>query len=712
MTDSLESAFEFGSDGITRLVFKAGEDFECAEPLLELGVFDLRELLENARTASGKSLAEAAEQTGTALSDFSDPRKRFVLANGWQSWSFSGELNGRERPRRAWYKRVLNVFVDHPAEEALRSRARRAAAPWEKPAILSHFFTVLRVEDIRLALVSDNVPRLGGLQNGLQSGLQNEALPGGAEAGQAEPLGAGTSVKSLKSADPVVPPENGTSGAPAELEQTAANILPPISFVIGKTNIGIYAYAEGGSFKKGQTIARIALIAAQGYFDLKEQLARLFGASSRFEDHRFLMGKGAASGADGAQSPITPIGGFETWYNHYLAIDEGLIRADLRAIGSNDNLINSMFIRQGKPAVYQIDDGWEVQVGDWRPHSKKFPNGVAGLAREIEASGYIPGIWLAPFLVMPETPVAREHPEWLLKDESGKPVLAGWNQGWGGDVYCLDLSRLDVEAYLLSLFDTVINEWGYRYLKLDFLYAGLMRGVHSGRKGGHWEHYANMLQRITSMNKDRNGKPVAFLSCGAPVESTSPFMPLMRIGADTLERWDWWQLKLIGHQGRPSAKVNMGHSIARSLLDKTLLLNDPDVVFCRTHKTSLADHEKFLVGMVAKMFASQIMFSDDPAEFSDVTPADKPGALSEAAFTRELLALYAQVENLNFGVERFSYFSPDVYRFASEDGRIYGAINLSSKSQALSIDIPNTDQMKPAVVPAHSLVIFGLPSGR
>ena len=675
MTDSLESAFEFGSDGITRLVFKASRDFECIEPLLELDGFDLRKLLENAMDTEGRSLVEIAEQTGTTLSDFSNPRKRFVLANGWQSWSFSGELYGREQPRRAWYKRVLNVFVDHPAEKELQSCARRNVAFLEKPAIVSHFFTVLRVNSLRLALVSDNVPRING--------NTMPVLPGEASA---------------------------PSAVPADSDLTSTGILPPVSFVIGKTNISIYAYAEGGSFKKGQTVARIALMAAQGYFDLKAHLARLFGALSRFEDHRFLMGKEGTVGVDSVQKPITPIGGFETWYNHYLAIDEDLIRADLRAIGANDNLINSMFIKQGKPAVYQIDDGWEVQVGDWRPHPKKFPNGVAGLAHEIVASGYIPGIWLAPFLVMPETPVAREHPEWLLKDESGKPVLAGWNQGWGGDVYCLDLSRPDVEAYLLSLFDRVINEWGYRYLKLDFLYAGLMRGIHSGRKGSHWGHYANMLQRITSMNKDRNGKPVAFLACGAPVESTSPFMPLMRIGADTLERWDWWQLRLIGHQGRPSAKVNMGHSIARSLLDKTLLLNDPDVVFCRTHKTSLADHEKFLVGMVAKMFASQIMFSDDPAEFSDVLPADKPGTLSESEFTRELLALYAQVEKLNFGVERFSYFSPDVYRFASEDGNVYGAINLSSKSQALTIDIPNTDQMKPAVVPAHSLVIFGLPS--
>jgi len=35
----------------------------------------------------------------------------------------------------------------------------------------------------------------------------------------------------------------------------------------------------------------------------------------------------------------------------------------------------------------------------------------------------------------------------------------------------------EVEDYLAALFDTVIEGWGYRYLKLDFLYAGFLEGA-------------------------------------------------------------------------------------------------------------------------------------------------------------------------------------------------------------------------------------------
>jgi len=48
-----------------------------------------------------------------------------VLVNGWQSWSFAGELKRWERPRRALLRRDLNLFVDHPAERALRLAAQR-----------------------------------------------------------------------------------------------------------------------------------------------------------------------------------------------------------------------------------------------------------------------------------------------------------------------------------------------------------------------------------------------------------------------------------------------------------------------------------------------------------------------------------------------------------------------------------------------------------
>jgi alpha-galactosidase len=262
----------------------------------------------------------------------------------------------------------------------------------------------------------------------------------------------------------------------------------------------------------------------------------------------------------------------------------------------------------------------------------------------------------------------------------------------------------------------VVNTWGYRYLKLDFLYAGLMRGAFKGRKGGAWQHYARIMGRLLEFSRARDGDPVAFLSCGAPLESTAPFMPLMRSGADTREHWEWPAARLIGHQGRPSARVNMQGSIGRSLLNRTLLLCDPDVVFCRTERTSLTDTEKSLIGMVAAMFGSQIMSSDDPANFGKGAPVSD--RLDEEAFTRQLIEWYARIEGKEFGVERSQLRVRDVYHFFSRHGEIYGGINLSDReSLFMSMKAPPAEMLDPdggsappsaaAPLPKHSMLIFG-----
>jgi alpha-galactosidase len=657
--DRVEMAMELGGDGTSRLIFKAKTGIDCVTPMLELGRVTIQAICD----LSGEGAKDAAQRAGRNLIGLSSRSERFVLMNGWQSWSFGGEIQGRERPRRAFYKRDLNLFVDHPAEAAVRDTAKRSGA------VVSHFFTVLRTGDLRLALVSDNVDR------------------------------------------------------------EADRILPPLTFFVGEDWIEIHAYAEGGHFRKGETVARVAVVPAADYFELKDRLAVLFAAPGRFENLAFLSGGAEGGYKEDIRSTVrpTPIGGFETWYNHYLDINESVVLDDLGSIGANGNLLRAMFIDRDKPLIFQIDDGWERCVGDWRPEPAKFPAGMAKIARSIEEKGYIPGLWLAPFLVMPESPVFVEHPEWILRDTSDKPVKAGWNPGWGGAVYCLDLSMPEVEVYILSLFDTVIEEWGYRYLKLDFLYAGLLRGRRKGgvsdRGGaggadsvsgadGVWENYVRILDRITSRTKDSRGRAIAYLSCGAPFETTAPFMPLMRIGADTLERWDWYQLKLIGHQGRPSAKVNLGHTFARAILDKTLLLNDPDVVFCRTARTSLRDHEKFLIGLSAFMFASQIMFSDDPSEFGRDEEGRSRGkpCLGEKDFTEELLSLYDRLRGHEFGIERLDGPSRELYRFFARDGAIFGCVNLSDRDRITLLDAyPYIGvEPRPAMVPAHSMLVFGL----
>ena len=725
MNSDIEATFQRLPGDVLRIFFRACGEVHCDGPLLELGEFEVSALCH----ALGDECRKAEAASGVQASKLQEPRSRFVLVNGWQSWSFAGELAGRERPRRAFYKRALNLFVDHPAEVALRQRARRFC---RRHDYISHFVLGLRVGGLRLMLVSDNVERYVGGRYPGTARSEWGAIPGAEQSA----LGAQASPSRTRIA-----------------QEVPDTYLPPLSFLLRGSTVRIFAYAEGASFARGEIIARIAVLIAPDYFALKDRLGRLWGSGRRFDDLRWLS-SGAAIGeraaVDEAATPTEQgrraapkvdtevaaanktatalsssapfegfIGGYASWYNHYTAIDARIIGEDLEAITTNGNIVNAYFIERGRPAVFQIDDGWERAVGDWQPHPEKFPDGMARIAWQIREQGLIPGIWIAPFLLMPGSKVAKDHPDWILRDTRGAPVKAGWNPNWGGEVWALDLSLPEVEAYLVELFDTVVNTWGYRYLKLDFLYAGLLRGAFAGRKGGAWLHYARILGRILEYSRARDGSPVAFLSCGAPIESTAPFMPLMRSGADTREHWEWTQAKLIGHQGRPSAKINMQGSIGRSLLDKTLLLCDPDVIFCRTERTSLRDTEKFLAGMVAAMFGSQIMSSDDPASFGrSPLPSDR---LGEEAFTQQLIDWYGRLEGKEFGVERSDLRVRDVYHFFSRDQRMYGGINLSdregmfifsrvpgaSASPDVDADGESVRPSAAAPLPRHSLLIFG-----
>jgi alpha-galactosidase len=176
------------------------------------------------------------------------------------------------------------------------------------------------------------------------------------------------------------------------------------------------------------------------------------------------------------------------------------------------------------------------------------------------------------------------------------------------------------------------------------------------------------MGRLTSRTRNSRGRRLAYLGCGAPFEPSFRHFPLMRIGADTKEQWEDGLLKnVVRHQGRPSAYTNLTHSIGRSLLDGTVFVNDPDVVFCRTARMALSETEKELVALIDFMLASQIMFSDDTHDFG--TPA-------ELAFTARIVALFDRLSGREYGALRLA---KDIYSIFSRDGRIRGLANLSTR---------------------------------
>ncbi|MBT4311669.1 MAG: alpha-galactosidase, partial [Anaerolineae bacterium] len=122
--------------------------------------------------------------------------------------------------------------------------------------------------------------------------------------------------------------------------------------------------------------------------------------------------------------------------------------------------------------VFQVDDGWQRNIGDWIPNDK-FSTGMDAFAAQIRRTGRTPGIWLAPFIVTPSSTLFRQHPDWLLRDEKQNLVSAGFN--WDESLYALDTTIPAALEWLSALMQKV-RAWGYDYVKLDFLYAGALPG--------------------------------------------------------------------------------------------------------------------------------------------------------------------------------------------------------------------------------------------
>lgn len=148
-----------------------------------------------------------------------------------------------------------------------------------------------------------------------------------------------------------------------------------------------------------------------------------------------------------------------------------------RKITAEDVLRNAQFIRDKLGSRYPyilIDSGWFTCRGDWAANDK-FPEGMAEMARQIHGLGLKAGLWFAPFLVDKESSLLQEHPDWFVRREDGS--LYAYKQDMSApDRYVLDGSHPAVQEWLHQLFARVVHEWGYDYLKLDFLHAGAVEG--------------------------------------------------------------------------------------------------------------------------------------------------------------------------------------------------------------------------------------------
>jgi len=124
-----------------------------------------------------------------------------------------------------------------------------------------------------------------------------------------------------------------------------------------------------------------------------------------------------------------------------------------------------------------LDDRWFNNYGDWQPRTDTFAGGaIRKMVKEFHSQGVKVQIWWLPLAVEDGrykygdhkyalSDVVKDHPDWLVLDEHGKPARMTRN------LATLCPAVPEVREYYKKLTERFVREWDFDGHKLDNIYA-------------------------------------------------------------------------------------------------------------------------------------------------------------------------------------------------------------------------------------------------
>lgn len=212
------------------------------------------------------------------------------------------------------------------------------------------------------------------------------------------------------------------------------------------------------------------------------------------------------------------INGWCSWFVYYGGVSE------------DEVLKNAVFVaKELKPygmEWIQIDDGYYRGFGDWEGNNR-FPHGMKHAADEIRKLGLKPGLWIAPYAISENAPIAKEHPDWLAHEPDGSlQRIESAHQGQAQLI--LDVTHPAARDWLAKLVKTITNDWGYDFIKTDFVEWTIL-AQHQFHDRSLTKAQAYRLGDYVM--RDAMGKDRHFLDCGPGNEAVG-LIDSMRIGLD------------------------------------------------------------------------------------------------------------------------------------------------------------------------------------
>lgn len=228
--------------------------------------------------------------------------------------------------------------------------------------------------------------------------------------------------------------------------------------------------------------------------------------------------------------------------------------------------------------AFIIDNGWMDNFGDFNAN-KKFPSGMAKIAEIIGESGFAPGIWTCPFLLMPHSDTFKAHPELAAKNRQGEYSMFHYIEC---DCHIVDPTSAYCKEYFNELYDK-INSWGYTYHKMDFMRAPT---VNSDIVFGNEDYNRASAYRLGhELLRQAIGKGAYFLSCGGIYDAgTLGIADSVRTGSDSIGSWE---NPFAGREG--GSKIQVKQTMFRNYLNH-FCNTDPDSLMLRRREQTFREH--------------------------------------------------------------------------------------------------------------------------
>ncbi len=297
--------------------------------------------------------------------------------------------------------------------------------------------------------------------------------------------------------------------------------------------------------------------------------------------------------------------GWCSWYHFFEKVDEDKLLSNIDKMF----MLKNIFPESCDFTLFQIDDGYQRAWGDWLLlDEKKFPHQtMPSLVTKIKDANLKPGLWLAPFACDKHSHVAK-NTSWILK--KGLTNTPANSANCGKWFYGLDVTNPDVRKFIYDNIRTVVHDWGFKYIKLDFIYAAALAGSQESFSDRTVTR-AQAIQLGFQTIRKAAGDDVFILGCGAPIGSLIGYVDANRVSADAglswspdlpLPIWDKWNL--------PSARSMMRNTIVRMSMHNRWWINDPDCLLLRD-TTQYTYDELISIATIKALSGGSLIISDD-----------------------------------------------------------------------------------------------------